>query len=204
MKDWDTLAIEFVENYLKDKDYHFGNRLLCDAMNAWAEFIHAEKLGQGLTYRDTFAIKDSASQLEAPNCMIDTLVVYPEETKLHHILRGLTREWVFRYRQYFRQEEERVVSRFQTPLTQTTDEDIFESVKPVIKEILKILKPLSLDDGLDFMARLSVAWARRFNTIGFFEWVQSLGHKVPLTDRDNFATTSVLRFMATFFQLEAI
>lgn len=204
MKDWDTLAIEFVEHHLKEKDYGFGHRLLCDVMGAWAVFIHSEKLGQRLTYRDTFAIKDSAGQLETPNCVIDTLVVYPNETKRHHILRGLTREWVFRYWQYFRQEEEMVVSRFPAPSTQTTDENIFQSVKPMIEEILTILKPLSLDDGLDFMARLSVAWARCFSTIGFFEWVQSLGYKVPASDRDNFATTTALWFIATYFQSEAL
>ena len=201
MKNWDILAIEFVEHHLSDKSYGFGDQLLRDAMTAWAEYIYSEKLGKGLTYLDTFAMKDSTSQLEPPIRQIDTLVIYPDETKRDHILRGLTCEWVFRYWQRFRKEEDMEVKRFSYPLKPFTKK---KNIQLTLEEIMTILKSISVDDGLDFMASLSVAWARRFNTTDFIMRVRSLGYKVPVIDRDYFATRLALWLMASAFQLEFI
>jgi hypothetical protein len=201
MKNWDTLAIEFVEHHLRDKNYRFGNQLVRDTMTAWAEYIHSEKLGKGLTYLDTFAIKDSTSQSEPPIRQIDTLVIYPDETKRDHILRGLTCEWVYRYWQRFLKEEDKQVERYSYPLKPFTKK---KNIQLTLEEIMTILKSISVDDGLDFMASLSVAWARRFNTTDFIMRVRSLGYKVPATDRDYFVTRLALWLMASAFQLEFI
>ena len=201
MKNWDILAIEFVEHHLSDKSYGFGDQLLRDAMTAWAEYIYSEKLGKGLTYLDTFAVKDSTSQLEPPIRQIDTLVIYPDETKRDHILRGLTCEWVYRYWQRFRKEEDMEVKRFSYPLKPFTKK---KNIQLTLEEIMTILKSISVDDGLDFMASLSVAWARRFNTTDFIMRVRSLGYKVPATDRDYFVTRLALWLMASAFQLEFV
>ena len=203
MQDWNNFAIEFVEKRLRDKDYHFGDQLICNAMDGWVEFIHLEKLGKGLSYQDTYAIKDSIGSLQPPNCMIDTLVIYPQETKYEHILRGLTREWVFRYWQHFDRVKDEQVERF-PPRSIPPNDHTTQVAKPVLEEILTILKPLSLDDGLDFMAKLTVAWARRFNTVTFFESVKALGYTIPTTDKDNFATATALWFIAVFFQMEHV
>lgn len=201
MENWDTLAIEFVEHHLSDKNYSFGDRLIRDAMSAWVEYVYSKKLGKGLTYLDTFAIKDSTSQREPPIRPIDTLVIYPDETKRDHVMRGLTCEWVFRYWQLFSKKEVDEVERFSTPLTPIIRRN---TQKLTLKEIMRILKPISLDDGLDFMASLAVTWARRFNTSGYFEMVRSLGYKVPETQRDYFAARLALWLMASAFQLEFI
>lgn len=201
MKNWDILAIEFVEHHLRDKNYSFGDQLIRDAMIAWAEYIYLEKLGEGLTYLDTFAIKDSTSQSEPPIHQIDSLVIYPNETKRDHILRGLTLEWVFRYWQRFRMGKDKQVKRFSFPLKPFTKKN---NIQLTLEEIMTILKPISLDDGLDFMASLSVAWARRFNMTDFLTRVRLLGYKVPATDRDYFVTRLALWLVASAFQLEAI
>ncbi len=67
-----------------------------------------------------------------------------------------------------------------------------------------MLETCSLDDGLDFGAVLIVEWARRFDTTGFFEYVKALGYSIPESDRDNFAASAAMYFLATDFQLQGI
>ena len=200
MKDWDTPALEFVERHLGDKDYGFGDGLIRTTLVTWANFITSAKLGQGLSYRDTYAVKDSTGRAEPPTCMIDSLVTDPREPRRDPILSGLAAEWVFRFWQHYDRVKADRVERFPLPTVLTSRETIIQLIEPVREDFMAILKPLSLDDGLDFMASLAVAWARRFNTTGFFELVQAAGYIVPTTDKDNFAAATALWFIEIYFE----
>lgn len=194
--DLQTTVKQVVCTSFTNANYHFGDKVIGDVMVDWANYCASNKAEANLTFEPRYHTRHLLTPANTTALRIDT-PVYAHETEGHHILRNLTKEWSYRYWTHLGSVRQEKAERFQKPIS---PEDTPKAVKD---KILEILKTLSVDDGLDFMAMLIVEWATRFNTEGFLQMIQDLGY-TPTPEAiadETFVVVTVLWFMDMNFQL---
>jgi hypothetical protein len=176
------LALQILSDGFVDGDYHFGNKVIADAMVIWtSKMIHCPY--------------DYIQEFDKVN--------FSKAAKEQKRVWDILSKWSSQYWEYYRQVEHEKSERFTELVSTLDDPNMMVKAKSVRSKILDVLESLHEESGIRFMAILTVEWARKFNSQGFLQMVHALGYSPSseaITD-GSYLTVSALRFMDMEFQL---
>ncbi len=179
--------------------------VITDVMNNWAEYYGSGEAKDNYRFGFRWLAKDLPDQSNPPAHNIIDVTVYEGETQEHQVLSALTLEWVYRYWVHFDKIRSVGAERAEMPSHMPGTDERTKLATQAKTEILTLLKSLPLDNGLDFMAMLTVEWARRFPLGTFLDNIAGAGYTIPDgVDKNEYAARVALWFMATAFHWEHI
>ena len=149
--DLQALALKMVFDRFAECDYFVGEKIVSDVMVLWCSRI---------VRVSPVYISDS----DKP--------IFPEGASEKKQLGEVIIRWSKRYWGYFEQIKNEDAQRFTEPTLQLENPDVVKQSRVRKSEILKLIENLSIDEGIEIMAILTVEWARRFNTKSFLQFVQ--------------------------------
>lgn len=192
-----------IVNRLSRSGYRTGEGTFETVFRRYAKLSRKGRLPGDPIYRSTVSLRADPSRKRAEFIDITKMVVYAHEPEKNHALRAITAEWT--NRAVAQQEkirnagQEYLEWRNQAQVGAGMDSPFFGTSSSIIR----VLRRMPIENGLDFLAIVAAHWSYRFQPAGYLDYFNSLGW--PMLEslhKSDFIGQTAIMFIAMAWQVE--
>lgn len=192
-----------IVNRLSRSGYRTGEETFETVFRRYARLSRSGRLPGDPTFSSTVSLRTDPAKKKPEVIDITKVVVYAHEPEKNHALRAITAEWVNRtvtQQEKIRNSgQEYLEWRNQTQVGAGMGLPLFGPTT----SIMRVLRKIPVEEGLDFLAIVAAHWSYRFQPAGYLDHFNSLGW--PMLESlhiNDFIGQTEIMFIAMSWQVE--
>ena len=192
-----------IVNRLSRSGYRTGEKTFEAVLRRYARLSRSGHLPGDPIFSSTVSLETDPSRKRPEIIDITKVVVYAHEPEENHALRAITAEWANRtvtQQQKIRNSgQEYLEWRNQTQTGSRLGSLFFDPTTSIIR----VLRKIPIEEGLDFLAFVAAHWSYRFQPAGYLDHFNSLGWpKLESLHFNDFMGQTAIMFIAMSWQVE--
>ena len=192
-----------IANKLSQSGYRTGEETFETVFRRYAKLGGAGRLPGDPIYSSTVSLRTDPARTKPMPIDITKVVVFAHEPKKNHALRAITEEWanrtVAQQEKIRNTEHEYLKWRDQSQAGAGIGLPFFGPSSSIIR----VLRKMPIEKGLDFLASVAAHWSYRFQSAGYLDYFKSLGWpRLESFHESDFIAQTAIMFIAMAWQVE--